>query len=642
MVGVLVGVLLAVLPLLALASMIAQQTTTHRSWRDGVVSAAVWWGVLLVAITEALSAFGALGRVELALAWGIATLIAILIARGRGPFPRPAVDWQSMRGVERLQLAAIVVAAVLTLFSALVAAPSTADSMTYHLARVAHWIQNRTVAFYPTHIERQLWPGPGAELIVMNFQALAGSDRVATLVQWLAYLGDVCLASLLARQLAASRRGQLWAAFFAAMIPGAVAQASGTQVELVFAFWLCCAVSIGLRLRSLAPDTHRKRDWASLGAAIGLAILTKATAYLFLAPFLPWLLAYSRRLGITRAAGMWIVAAITAALIVSPHYSRNVSLYGHPLGRPGTNGELNETIGPAVLVSNVLRNTALEFGIRSQAVNETVFNAIEQIHGVIGISDDDRRTTFLYNHFGPQRFEYAEQTASAPLTVLIIVVACLFLLLRWRSARSASYLIAAVFAGFLLFSLFLKWQPWHSRLLVPLMILASAPVGLFFERVSSRVIQFAIAAALILAMLPALLINPYRPLVFRQPVYTMPREERYFTEDPRIMRGYIGAADYLASRRCSDVAFWFRGDGFEYQMWALLRNRFPGGFRVRHVFIRNPSNHLAGEKFRPCAIVYVHPEVAPALLPIPSRVAPSWELDDVRIYEYPWAIAAPR
>lgn len=37
---------------------------------------------------------------------------------------------------------------------ALFAVPTTGDSMTYHLARVAHWVQDHTVAFYPTQFVR--------------------------------------------------------------------------------------------------------------------------------------------------------------------------------------------------------------------------------------------------------------------------------------------------------------------------------------------------------------------------------------------------------------------------------------------------------------------------------------------------------
>ena len=46
---------------------------------------------------------------------------------------------------------------------ALTAPPNTWDSMTYHMPRVEHWIENRNVEPYPTHILRQLSLGPGAE-----------------------------------------------------------------------------------------------------------------------------------------------------------------------------------------------------------------------------------------------------------------------------------------------------------------------------------------------------------------------------------------------------------------------------------------------------------------------------------------------
>jgi hypothetical protein len=47
---------------------------------------------------------------------------------------------------------------------ALITPPNMYDSMTYHMSRVVHWIQNGSLAHYPTSIGRQLFLPPGAEL----------------------------------------------------------------------------------------------------------------------------------------------------------------------------------------------------------------------------------------------------------------------------------------------------------------------------------------------------------------------------------------------------------------------------------------------------------------------------------------------
>ena len=75
------------------------------------------------------------------------------------------------RRLDLAMAAWIAVVVALTGAIALFAVPITWDSMTYHLARVAHWAQDHTVAFYPTHVVRQLYPPPWAEYAMLHLSS---------------------------------------------------------------------------------------------------------------------------------------------------------------------------------------------------------------------------------------------------------------------------------------------------------------------------------------------------------------------------------------------------------------------------------------------------------------------------------------
>ena len=96
--------------------------------------------------------------------------------------------------------------ALTTAVIALVAPPNNWDSMTYHMSRVEHWRVNNSVAHYPTNIEWQLYLNPWAEFAILQFQTLGfGSDRLANLVQWFAFVGSMVGVSLLVRILGGAR-----------------------------------------------------------------------------------------------------------------------------------------------------------------------------------------------------------------------------------------------------------------------------------------------------------------------------------------------------------------------------------------------------------------------------------------------------
>ncbi len=602
---------------------------------------AVIWGVALVTITELLSVFEQLNRVAVAFAWVVFCVVALLAGRrmqtAAPAVNRPLADLIGDDSLVRAQFVAIALIAATALVLALMAAPTTADSMTYHLPRVEHWIQNHSVAPYRSNIERELWPGPGAEYIMLHVEILSRSDRGVTLILWTSYAANIVVAWLLAGELHATRRGQAFAAFLAATMPGAVAQATGAQVELVFSFWLGCAVFLGLRLGSV--ERGARWLWPSLvfGAAVGIAIFTKATAYVYFLPFGLWfLIASFRRFGLG-AARIWAVAGATALAINAPHYYRNVVLYGNPLSKPGANGVVNSSFFPGGTVSNVVRNVSLHFGTPIASFNNAVEAGVIALDASLGVAPDDRRTTFPGERYHFTSNQSAEQTAGSPVQMVLAFFALGFLLVRGRTVyRTQLEYMLCVAAGFLLFSFYLRWQPWHARLHVPLLMLAAPISGFVLEKVRRGWIISGISAVAVLAALPPLLRNPARPLFAAEPVYRVPRERQYFAEHMNLYAPYVAASDHLKALGCHDLGLWVRGDAAEYPLWTMLRTDGRDGVRIRHISIGNQSADLVrtpdGDNFTPCALMYVASEGRSVPLVVPSGYDLTWRLSDIRIY----------
>jgi hypothetical protein len=123
---------------------------------------------------------------------------------------------------------------------AYLAPPNTWDSLSYHMARVAHWAQSGSLSHYATGIERQDMMAPGAEIGMTHAYVLSQGDRLANFPQWLAMVASLIGAGATARRLGAPRPGQLLAAVFVATLPMGIAQATSTMTDYVVAVWVIC------------------------------------------------------------------------------------------------------------------------------------------------------------------------------------------------------------------------------------------------------------------------------------------------------------------------------------------------------------------------------------------------------------------
>ena len=225
----------------------------------------------------------------------------------------------------------------------------------------------------------------------MHLHLLHGGDRWSNLAQWFSMLGSVTGVSLIAKQLGADTRGQVLAAVIAATIPVGILQASSTQNDYVTAFWLVSLTFYVVQFKKQPCWTHT----FGVGASLGLALLTKATAYLYAVPLLVWFtFSASKNFRWKSWQPLFLVAVVVVGVNVG-HYARNFDLWGNPLGIDPGNPHPNRLFGVAAVASNVLRSMSLHIGTRSLALNEAIRERIQSLHVRIGMDVDDPRTTLV-------------------------------------------------------------------------------------------------------------------------------------------------------------------------------------------------------------------------------------------------------
>lgn len=575
----------------------------HR--REALLVALLSWGLVAVALTELLSLVSQLTPPALAIAWLVVSL-ALLAAcrhwrlgrRAQGLLPRPPALIAVAAG---LLLAAIGVTAV-------TAAPNHSDSMEYHLSRMMHWIQQGSVAHYPSHNLFHLYQNPGSEFAMVHLQLLSGGDRLSGIVQWVSLVGSMVGVSLIAKALGAGRSGQFLGSIFAITLPMAVLQGSSTNNDLVVALWIVTFVYFGLITMEQGLNTQRL--WL-LGTSLGLAILTKGTAYIYLFPFCLWLLGWGMtRLGWRAVRPLVAILAIAIA-INAGHYCRNWSLFGSPLGAPG--GEFSSVWSLPHLISNLLRQLALHADIVRNLHLEKIVTpttgltekAITIIHSWLGVDISSPLTTSAKSAtFYVPGLSFNEDKAGNPLHLLLIFLASgpLFCWRRLRQRRSLLLYWLATAGSFILFCQLLTWSTSRGRLHLPIFILFAALVGTVLERCLPRQAMNLLTLVLVVLAYQWALYNQVRPLLGANSIYVTPRLSQYFRTQPALEELYIGAAAEIAEGSCDRIGLDFENSSFEYPYWPLLTAAQPE-IEIQHVRVTNLSRELADQDLHPCRMI---------------------------------------
>jgi hypothetical protein len=370
---------------------------------------------------------------------------------------------------QRIYLVVIFIFILIPLFVlALIVPPNNWDSMTYHMPRVMHWIQNLNIYPYPTGNVRQLVTPPLAEYIILNMQLLSGDDYFANLVQFFSMIGTICAISLFVKEFSLNYRGQVFSILLILSIPLGIFQSTTTQTDYIASFFYISFLYFAFLTINRRDNIFKNVLFMSL--CLWLGGLSKYNTLIFALPICLYLgVFWLKNYDLRHIFSFAFIISFTFVVILSPFLIRNQKYFQSPLGDPAI-AIIMKNDEPSIknMVSNASKNVSDHLTLPFAFYNKTLQALVSEFHKLLDVSPNSPANNFgNYNY--QVSFSFTEDKASSPIHVIFFIISGLFLYMNKLSPQRKWLLLlylSVIFSG-LLHSLIFRWQPWGERLLLP-------------------------------------------------------------------------------------------------------------------------------------------------------------------------------
>lgn len=455
--------------------------------RKTLLYSVITFSLLIAVMTEVLSCFHLISYPSLFICWSVINLLLILyLYRKKQQLfifissfkPHFGQVLKQLSVYEKILLSASALLLTLIFVQGIAYPPNNRDSLTYHMARIPSWISHHSVAAFPTHILRQIYQPPLAEYMIMHVNLLSHGDYFSASVQFFFFIFCAVTITLITRHFGLGRKYQIAAFLLALTLPEGILQASSTQNDVVAAFFVLSTIYFMLR----AIRMPGLRSYFVLGISTGLAILTKGTAYLYLAPVLLIfginVLAISFRQKQLKYTLYISFIVVLPLLLNLAQYQRNYSFSGNLLGVDKNESKFygNEQMNPRLFICNAIKNADLHMGLLCvPRITYASGKAVHQFFRWMDVDPDDSAITYPGAHGIPGDAVYyngmlaATYEDVAPNFVHFWLLSLALVLILWgwikhRRNIPAALLTLSTIGVILIFCGYLKWQTIGTRL----------------------------------------------------------------------------------------------------------------------------------------------------------------------------------
>ncbi|WP_310379655.1 glycosyltransferase family 39 protein [Flavobacterium sp.] len=486
---------------------------------------------------------------------------------------------------------------LLLLFQGIIYPPNNWDSLTYHMSRIMYWLSNESVAHFPSHILRHLYQPPFAEYFILHLNLLNGNDYLSNSVQWLFLVFSIISIWSLLDYFKVSRFYKLLVAFLILTIPAVELQSSTTKNDIVCGFFIITAIYFSCK----SYYESELKNFVFLGLTVGLGLLTKGTAYIFLTPIL-LLLALFILFKIIKTKQIkpllnGCITLLIVFLINLGHYSRNFKINRNVLNIDETEAKAysNEKMNGTLFLSNFLKNAGLHLGYPIQAEADSL---IKGIHKKISIPVNNPETNYYgIPYEGAIKINTNEDCAPNVIHFFLILLSFFALgfnrFKNLKENKKQLLLGLIIIAQLVLFVGYLKWQPWHTRLHIPIFMLSVVLITVAANQ--SKWFKY-----IVLASIPLMMFSFYFYFVYNntRPISTNReytknihlldnRFKKYFSNQPHLYGEYSEVLGAIYSNNSTKIGLML--SDWEY---PLLYNFYYYPIKIVAVNVNNCTSGI--------------------------------------------------
>lgn len=609
------------------ASWILTRLLRTKGVTESLIAGALLAGAQMVVAVELLSNFHAVTASGLLAIHLLITACSTLLARARRRQQPPVPERAAfIAGIVRSDLpltalgAVTLLAGVTTLILAVTVPPNNHDSMTYHMARVGYYLQHHSLDSYPTANLRQTVFPVNSEIWILWQSALLCNDRLAGLIQWLAWIGCILVVRELARQIGATQHASLFAAFAFGTFPEVILQSSSTQNDLISAFLVLCSFYFA-GIWASAPE---RRPMAIIaGIAIGLAAGTKTIALLAVPGFALFVVAAMMDSGNREWRKLLVLlfcCLLGVAAVGSYIYVQNQSIYGNPLGPEPLNaltradhfdwGLTWNSAGRMLVQALNFTTLVPAAGAGREAAGSLYQSFVDHAFPLLHVAPDRPGSDLTNTGWADVRpvAIHEDHTWFGPVYAwlgLPLLLMTVFHPPRGPARRRTWALSFAALSLWLLVASLLRWQPWHGRLLVTSAALTAPLLARLYGQGAGRLPRLRrtlLTSLCALGAIAPITANQMKPLYGPHSVWQSDRVDLMYLERPQ-----AAALCRLVQSRCARGArvalIPAHGDQYEYPF-------FGEHFEMRLLPVRIDRADLARASALPeCDYVFFFAEV---------------------------------